>query len=224
MDKETLERLIFEEKKSYEEIGRMFNCCGNNVKKRAKKLGIILPVRCVFNNFATFNKNKLSKVYKIEESLFRKGIEENHSFIDIFKFFNFENPYNHLIRKDIRSRCKTLGIKLVFYSEKSINIRTKGDIFSSYTKNQTSKNIVRQYSRQVYKENNGERKCFICGYDKFVEIAHIKPVPEFSDESLISEINHFDNLIALCPNHHLELDNGLIKISKVNGVIEILQN
>lgn len=40
-NKETLERLILEEEKSYEEIGRMFNVSGNAIKKRALKFGCL---------------------------------------------------------------------------------------------------------------------------------------------------------------------------------------
>lgn len=50
----------------------------------------------------------------------------------------------------------------------------------------------------------------MCGYDKFVEIAHIKAVSEFDESALISDINSIDNLIALCPNHHWEYDNGVL--------------
>lgn len=45
-------------------------------------------------------------------------------------------------------------------------------------------------------------KCKICGYNKHIEVAHIKAVSEFSDSTLISEINDINNLIGLCPNHH----------------------
>jgi predicted restriction endonuclease len=47
-----------------------------------------------------------------------------------------------------------------------------------------------------------------------VEVAHIKAVSNFSEDSLISEINDISNLIGLCPNHHWEYDNGLLDISK----------
>lgn len=30
---ENLKKLVFEDKISYEEIGRMYNCTGNNIKK-----------------------------------------------------------------------------------------------------------------------------------------------------------------------------------------------
>ena len=52
----------------------------------------------------------------------------------------------------------------------------------------------------------------ICGYSKHYEVAHIKAVADFDDNDLISEINSENNLIALCPNHHWEYDNGLLKI------------
>lgn len=45
-----------------------------------------------------------------------------------------------------------------------------------------------------------------------MEIAHIKAVSEFEESSTIAEINSIDNLIALCPNHHWEYDNGIIKL------------
>lgn len=43
--KETLERLIFIENKSYREIGRIFNCSDNQIRNKAKSLGIELPNR-----------------------------------------------------------------------------------------------------------------------------------------------------------------------------------
>lgn len=49
--------------------------------------------------------------------------------------------------------------------------------------------------------------CSKCGYDKHVEICHIKSISTFSDDTLISTINHESNIIALCPNCHWELDN-----------------
>jgi len=58
IDKETLERLIIVDKISYEEIGRQFNCTGANIKKRAKKLGIALPVKRQLNESEHYNKGK----------------------------------------------------------------------------------------------------------------------------------------------------------------------
>lgn len=55
-EKSNLEKFIFEDKKSYEEIGRYYGCSGNNVRKQAKKLGLELPQRRKINQSEHFNK------------------------------------------------------------------------------------------------------------------------------------------------------------------------
>ena len=61
-------------------------------------------------------------------------------------------------------------------------------------------------------KSNKEQKCAICGYTNHIEVAHIKAVSDFSDNTMIKDINSIENLIALCPNHHWEYDNGLLKL------------
>ena len=85
---------------------------------------------------------------------------------------------------------------------------TKGELFSSRKNWQSARTAIRKLADSAYRNSNKPMKCVICGYDKHVEIAHIKSVSEFSGNSLISEINDVNNLIALCPNHHWEFDSG----------------
>ena len=61
-------------------------------------------------------------------------------------------------------------------------------------------------------EYKKEPKCAVCGYKTYVEVCHIKPIKEFEKTAKIKEINSKDNLVYLCPNHHKELDLGLIKL------------
>ena len=49
--------------------------------------------------------------------------------------------------------------------------------------------------------------CANCGYDKHVELAHIKAVADFDDDTLLSVVNSPDNVLSLCPNCHWEFDN-----------------
>jgi len=49
--------------------------------------------------------------------------------------------------------------------------------------------------------------CAKCGYNKHVELAHIKSVSSYSDDTLLSVINSENNVIQLCPNCHWEFDN-----------------
>lgn len=72
---------------------------------------------------------------------------------------------------------------------------------------------VRNHAKRVMNSSNMKKVCCICGYDKHVEIAHLKPIHSFPKESLLSEVNDASNLMYLCPNCHWEQDNGLLKTS-----------
>ncbi|MFB2768481.1 HNH endonuclease [Pelatocladus sp. BLCC-F211] len=69
---------------------------------------------------------------------------------------------------------------------------------------------VRQIARNIYRQSDKPKKCAVCGYDKHYEVCHVKPIKDFSHNTPISQINDIDNLVALCPNHHWEFDNGLL--------------
>jgi DNA-directed RNA polymerase subunit M/transcription elongation factor TFIIS len=89
---------------------------------------------------------------------------------------------------------------------------TKEDVFKRYSSYQSARSSICKHARRVYFKSGKEKKCLMCGYDIKIEIAHIKSVSSFSSDSKISEINDINNLLALCPNHHSEFDDGLIKI------------
>ena len=89
---------------------------------------------------------------------------------------------------------------------------TKKEIFDSHKNWQSSRNMIRKNASKRFQLLN-QCKCVVCGYDKHIEIAHIKAVSEFSESSKLSEINDPNNLIALCPNHHWEYDHGLLNLS-----------
>jgi hypothetical protein len=67
---------------------------------------------------------------------------------------------------------------------------------------------IRQHAKRYAKQNNWIiNSCEKCGYDKHVELCHVKPIYSFTDNSIIEEINGRQNIIFLCPNCHWELDN-----------------
>lgn len=69
---------------------------------------------------------------------------------------------------------------------------------------------IRELARKNFYSDSNIKACFICGYDKHIEVCHIKPIKSFSDDTKVSEINHINNLIGLCRNHHWELDHNLL--------------
>jgi hypothetical protein len=100
--------------------------------------------------------------------------------------------------------------------EKSIGENTKGELFSLKGKSRARAAISR-HARQVYVGANRTLDCLVCGYKIYTEVCHIKPVHEFSDETLIKEINTIDNLMSMCPNHHKEYDWGLLDLNEVSS-------
>lgn len=45
-----------------------------------------------------------------------------------------------------------------------------------------------------------------------MEVCHTKAISSFPPETKIREVNRLDNLVYLCPNHHILLDRN--KLSK----------
>lgn len=76
-----------------------------------------------------------------------------------------------------------------------------------YTKHHRSSAyaLVRSRARTSLKEE--AQVCEACGYDKHVEVCHVKPIADFPLSTMLSEINNRDNLKLLCPNCHWEFDN-----------------
>ncbi len=76
-------------------------------------------------------------------------------------------------------------------------------------------NKIRSNSRNQYFKYFPLISCEKCGYKKYIEVCHIKPVKDFktdvSDEkykSDYSKVNAITNLVGLCPNCHWEFDHG----------------
>lgn len=72
---------------------------------------------------------------------------------------------------------------------------------------------IRSLSRRKYVLAGLPMACKVCGYDFHVDIAHVKEIKSFSENTFISEINDLENLVALCKNHHWELDHGALALS-----------
>ena len=71
---------------------------------------------------------------------------------------------------------------------------------------------IRINARKVMKDAKIDKVCKICSYSNYVEVCHIKSIADFDGQSIISEVNSLSNLVYLCPNHHWELDNNILKL------------
>lgn len=112
--------------------------------------------------------------------------------------------------------------KIIIKKARQCNLRlniTKQELFDRRANYQSARSCIRNNASKVFYSKNKYPKCSVCGYDKHIEVAHIKSVSSFSGNALIYEINDISNLIGLCPNHHWEFDNGLLDID-FNAVME----
>lgn len=212
--KSELENLIINEALSYEAIGRIYNVTGAAIKKAAKKLGINLPQRRSINKCEDFVKQncKRSKVDKLSDEDFLEIIKSNTGWKNISIALGYSEIINSNIKDKVIERCSKLGIEPQIKTVSPILLKTKEELLSTRKNYQSYRSAIRQYAEKQYKDSGRELKCAVCGYDKHVEIAHIKAVSDFDGSATIAEINSIDNLIALCPNHHWEYDNGILKL------------
>ena len=74
---------------------------------------------------------------------------------------------------------------------------------------------IRSIARNYAKYLPNKTKCQNCGYDKHIEIAHIKGISTFNENDLLSNVNDENNLLALCPNCHWEFDNNILDLSSI---------
>lgn len=65
---------------------------------------------------------------------------------------------------------------------------------------------IRSFARSWHAELT-KLPCEVCGYDKHIELCHVRPISSFPDSALLKEVNSRENIRVLCPNHHWELDN-----------------
>lgn len=122
--------------------------------------------------------------------------------------------YNNKIpKRKLTKTCKSCPKKIKSgntyckkcWNHKNRDLTLKEAIYTKHHKS-SAYALVRSKARTIAKEN-GMDSCENCNYDKHVEIAHLKPISSFDEDTLISVINALTNLKALCPNCHWELDN-----------------
>lgn len=112
--------------------------------------------------------------------------------------------------------CCDCGLKISSSLVRCENCRNVSDIsYGEFVlKYKNPRSLISDRARR--KAKNLKDSCAYCGYDKHVDVCHIKEVSSFADSAMVdSEINNIENLIKLCKNHHWELDKGLLSIDKI---------
>jgi HNH endonuclease len=109
-------------------------------------------------------------------------------------------------RAKICSECIKIA-KIKSYGERKISSFVANSARHKYQK-------IRHHAHRTAKLHNFQKVCGhpACNYSRKVELAHIKPISTFDKETPLHVVNDPANLIYLCPNHHHELDDGVLKL------------
>ena len=127
---------------------------------------------------------------------------------------------NKVPKRQLQNLCKkcekpclssrTYCSKQCTYSYRDWDSMTLHEVrgIANYQKNSR----VRDLARSIYRKSGKPKHCFVCGYSKHYEVCHIHGISTYELSTPLSVINSIENLIALCPNHHWELDNHLLTL------------
>lgn len=185
LEKENLEKAILQDKISYEELGKRYDCSGANIKKQAKKLGIELPQRRKINESEHFNKGTGKVVIK-----------------DVTKYVNKET---------IKKYCLSCGKELHFSrnNQKFCDSKCQNDYaYKQYVERwkrgeetgmKGSYSVSSYIKRYLFEKFNN--KCCKCGWGEINSYTGNIPLEiEHKDGNYTN--NSEDNLELLCPNCH----------------------
>jgi HNH endonuclease len=89
---------------------------------------------------------------------------------------------------------------------------TKSELFAKRRGYQSARSAIRHDANRSYDRSGKPKCCLVCGYSTHIEICHVRPVSQFPGSALIADINASSNLVALCPLHHWEFDNGVLEL------------
>ncbi len=140
-------------------------------------------------------------------------ITTNPKFCQISCSTTYANAHGeHPNRRKIEGKCRICGtpIKSVLkyckeHKNRTVDITLKQARYHHLHK-ASADALVRTRARSIARKL-GWTYCVQCGYDKHVEICHVKPVSSYSEDTLLSVINDVSNLLALCSNCHWEHDH-----------------
>lgn len=169
---ENLKKLVFEENLSYEEIGRIYNCTGNNIKKVMQRRGIELPIRSKNAGKEPVNKGTGKHYYCLNCGT------------DITNAKGTKHKY-------CSNKCQQE------YEYKQYVKQYKND--NSIAKSTKWGQIPNQLRRYIFEKY--ENKCCKCGWSKINPYTQTLPL-EIDHIDGNSENNSEDNLQLLCPNCH----------------------
>lgn len=158
------------------------------------------------------------KTYQCSDEEFISYIQNFSSWKELYEQLGYSQSRSG-IKKQIFRRCDELGLKYPELKDKELSIQTKEQVFDNHKNWQSARSNIRRHAQKIFMRSGIKQECLLCGYNKYIEVAHIKAVSDFDDSATVAEINDLHNLVPLCPNHHWEFDHDCLSeenLKKIN--------
>ena len=180
--------------------------CNNSCAASYNNIGI--------NRNGEYESNR-GKIFSYSDGEILKFFESSSSCSEFLKRIGYSHRMSK-IPESVVQKLKSLNLEITELKNRRVNISelTKEELFRDKAW-QSARGMIAKDARKRYENSNKPKKCLICGYDIHFDVAHIKAVSSFDNESKVKDINDIENLIALCPNHHWEYDNSDLTIEKL---------
>lgn len=169
---EKLKDYVFTQNLSYEEIGRIYNCTGNNIKNVMKRRNIELPIRSKNVGKESINKGTSKKCYCLN-----CGKDITSAKNTKHKYCSNKCQHEYEYKQWIQQ----------YKEDNSIAVSSKWGQLPT---------PLRRYIFNKY-----DNKCCICGWSKVNPYTNTIPL-EIDHIDGNAENNSEDNLRLICPNCH----------------------
>lgn len=169
---EKLKQFVFVDNISYEEIGKLYNCSGANIKKVMRKRGIELPIRSKNFGKTPHNKGTGNKYFCLNcGALIERSRNTKHKYCS--NSCQQEYEYKLWVEK--------------YKEDNSIAINTKWGQIPGY---------LRRYIFEKF-----QNKCSLCGWSEINPYTNTIPL-EVDHIDGNADNNSEENLRLICPNCH----------------------
>ena len=175
------------------------------------------------------NKDLGNKIIELHSKGYsRKQIIEELKCCKSIVSYHLSHKYKSIKKKNIcdcgrpksavAERCIECENKL--RRERLLN-RTLQEVKDSTSNKNNPYHIVRCQARKILEESGREQKCAICGFSEHVEACHIKAISSFALDTKIKEVNSLNNLVYLCPNHHILFDRDKLSKEDISHIMSL---
>lgn len=210
---------------------RFPNGCSVDIYRQSGPLCSVTTIRRMFGSWSEF----VSAAVGVDRSPYRRPIIKclhcgKETTNQRFCCLTCAATFNNSRRLPATKPCPRCGLPIsvsrtvcTACAKKPLSLSTTIGELSCSSRTQAHARI-RQQARQIFGRSDRPKRCMKCGYDRIFHVCHVIAIEKFPLTATLAEVNDLQNLVALCPNHHWEFDNGCLTlhhIEQLDGSLRI---